>query len=218
MDRTVLEFLAGLHGVAFDENKSDEDLQKDLAEAIKKASEPPTPPTPPAPTPPTPPTSSNLSPAVMSELEKQAKENTYLAAVLADLTAAKKSIAELETANRLQEVRRRLADVGNARRVLTPHVGQKLSELIAAMPPKAGDRVLEVVKEILTDGGTVELGERGRSVIDGGKDAGVRFEAAVRKLQEADSKLTYADAVTAVAAADPDLFDSYRQSATSEWR
>jgi hypothetical protein len=155
---------------------------------------------------------------VLSELKKQAEDNAYLAAVLAELEDQRKTVAELQIANRLQEVRRRLADIGNARRVLTPHVGQKLSELIAAMPPKAGDRVLEVVREILSDGGTVELGERGRAVVDGGKDAGVRFENAVKKLQEADSNLTYADAVTAVAASDPGLFDQYRQSAISEWR
>lgn len=227
MDRSVLELLAKLHGVTFDEQTTDEALTKALEDAVQAngGSTPPAPvATPPAPTPaptppaPTPPAPTNVPPAVMRELEKQSEDNTYLAAVLAELKDQRKTVAELQIANRLQEVRRKLADVGNARRVLTPHVGQKLSELVAAMPPKAGDRVIDVIKEILDDDGTVELGERGRAVLDNNKDAGVRFESEVAKLQEADKNISYADATTAVAAQNPELFEAYRASAISEYR
>lgn len=220
MDRNVLELLANAHGVQFDEKTSDEDLQKALTDAIKAKSEAndggTTPPVavPPAPAP----NANAVPPAVLNELKKQAKDDTYLAAVLAELEAQRQQVAELQVANRLQEVRRKLADVGNARRVLTPHVNQKLTELIAAMPPKAGDKVIDVVKEILSDGGTVELGERGRAAVDNNRDAAAQFESEVAKLQEADSKISYADAVTAVASTHPQLFSEYRRSATSEWR
>jgi hypothetical protein len=213
MGREVLEFLANLHGVSFDENMSDEDLQKALTEAISKGGGTPTPE--PTPEPTAPPT---LSAPMQQALNKMAEDNEYVRAVLAELTENRKQIAELQTANRLQEVRRKMSEVGNARRILAPNVSEKLSELIAAMPPKAGNAVLDIVKEMLTDSGTVELGERGRAAVDGGKDAVVRFNSEVQKLMEADANMGYADAVSQVSAINPDLFDAYRQSATSEWR
>lgn len=214
MGREVLEFLANLHGVKFDENTSDEDLQKALAEAVKgKSDEGGTPPGTPPPTPPAP-----LSAPMQQALEKMAEDNEYVKAVLAELSDNRKRIAELETANRLQEVRRKMSEVGNARRILAPHVSEKLSELVAAMPTKAGNLVLELVKEMLTDAGTVELGERGRAAAQSTKDAGTRFNAEVQTLMESDANMSYADAVTQVSSIHPELFDAYRESATSEWR
>jgi hypothetical protein len=211
MGREVLEFLANLHGVQFDDNTSDEDLQTALAEAVKKepTSEPPVT---------EPPASSVLTAPMQQALAERAKDDEYVRAVLAELDDNKKRIAELETANRLQEVRRKMSEVGNARRILAPHVGEKLSELVAAMPPKAGNAVLDIVREMLTDSGTVELGERGRAAVEGGKDAVARFNGEVQKLMEADTNMGYADAVSQVSSINPELFEAYRQSATSEWR
>jgi phage-related tail protein len=217
MDRSVLEFLAGLHGVTFDDNTSDEDLQKSLTDAIQSTKDDGgsagggdggTPSTTPVP----------VTAPMQQALTKMAEDNEYVRAVLAELDDNRKRIAELETANRLQEVRRKMSEVGNARRILAPHVGEKLSELVAAMPPKAGNAVLDIVREMLTDAGTVELGERGRAAVEGGKDSVARFNAEVQKLMEADTNMGYADAVSQVSMINPDLFEAYRQSATSEWR
>jgi hypothetical protein len=221
MGREVLEFLANLHGVQFDENTSDEDLQTKLAEAVKAKGTPGpsgetggvTPPTATVPVTPAP-----LTAPMQQALNKMAEDNEYVKAVLAELADNRRKIAELETANRLQEVRRKMSEVGNARRILAPHVGEKLSELVAAMPPKAGNVVLDLIKEMLTDNGTVELGERGRAAAGSMKDAGTRFNGEVQKLMEADANLSYADAVTQVSSIHPDLFEAYRESATSEWR
>lgn len=220
MDRTVLEFLANLHGVKFEESMTDADLEKKLAEAVRSPVSPgagggegDADGTPPAPRPPAP-----LTAPVQQALQKMAEDNEYVKAVLAELADNRKKIAELETANRLQEVRRKMSEVGNARRILAPHVSEKLSELVAAMPPKAGNLVLELIKETLTDDGTVELGERGRAAAGSVRDAGTRFNGEVQKLMEADANMSYADAVTRVSAIHPDLFDAYRESATSEWR
>ena len=219
MDRSVLEFLANLHGVQFDSNVSDADLQTKLAEAVRSTNSPDSSgdnggdenkPITPEPVP--------LTAPMQQALHKMAEENEYVKAVLAELADNRKKIAELETANRLQEVRRKMSEVGNARRILAPHVGEKLSELVAAMPPKAGNLVIELTKEILSDNGTVELGERGRAAAGSTRDAGTRFNGEVQKLMEADANLSYADAVTSVSAMNPDLFEAYRQSATSEWR
>lgn len=224
MGREVLEFLAGLHGVQFDATISDDDLQTKLAEAVRSAGSPGSgggeggngggnddpPPPPPPPTP--------LTAPMQQALHKMAEDNEYVRAVLAELSENRRKIAELETANRLQEVRRKMSEVGNARRILSPHVSEKLSELVAAMPPKAGNLVIELVKEILTDNGTVELGERGRAAAGSTRDAGTRFNNEVQKLMEADPNLGYADAVTQVSAVHPDLFEAYREASTSEWR
>lgn len=223
MDRSVLEFLANLHGVQFDSAISDADLQTKLAEAVRSTGSPAsneggggetsTPPTQL-----TPPATPALTAPVQQALHKMAEDNEYVKAVLAELSENRRKIAELETANRLQEVRRKLSEVGNARRILAPHVSEKLSELVAAMPPKAGNLVIELTKEILSDNGTVELGERGRAAASSTRDAGTRFNTEVQRLMEADANLGYADAVTRVSAANPDLFEAYRESATSEWR
>ena len=218
MGRQLLELLAKVHGVQFDEKTTDEELQKQLTEAISASGEGGTTP-PPTPTPPAnAPTNPHLTPALLAEMKKQGEENALIARLVAAYEDTQSQVAALTASNRLSEVRRKLSDIGESRRALTPHVSQKLSELVAAMPPKAGDAVLDVVKEILGDGGTIELGERGRSAIDNGKDAAQRFEGAVQKLMEADKNLDYADAVTAVAAAHPDLFEGYRASATMDRR
>jgi len=217
MGREALEFLATLHGVKFDTNTTDEDLQSKLSEAVKNLGSsgegsggaPVTPPVaPPAP----------ITAPMQQALQKMAEDNEYVKAVLAELQDNRQKIAELETANRLQEVRRKMSEVGNARRILAPHVSEKLSELIAAMPPKAGNLVVDLVKEVLTDSGTVELGERGRAAAGSMRDAGTRFNSEVQKLMESDENMGYADAVTRVSAANPELFEAYRESATSEWR
>lgn len=227
MDRSVLEFLANLHGVQFDSKISDADLEKQLAESVRSAGSPgsndngggetTTPVTPPV----TPPVSSGppaLTAPVQQALHKMAEDNEYVKAVLAELSDKTRQIAELQTANRLQEVRRKMSEVGNARRILAPHVSEKLSELVAAMPPKAGNLVIELTKEILSDNGTVELGERGRAAAGSTRDAGTRFNTEVKQLMDADKNLGYADAVTQISAMNPDLFEAYRESATSEYR
>lgn len=224
MDRAALEFLASLHGVQFEQSITDEDLQKKLAEKVRSTGspgsgggeggnggdDPPPPPPPPVPSP--------LTAPMQQALHKMAEDNEYVRAVLAELADNRKQIAELQTANRLQEVRRKMSEVGNARRILAPHVSEKLSELVAAMPPKAGNLVIELTKEILSDNGTVELGERGRAAAGSTRDAGTRFNTEVQKLMEADANLGYADAVTQVSAIHPDLFEAYREASTSEWR
>jgi phage I-like protein len=222
MNRELLELLAKLHGVEFDDKTSDDDLQTKVSEKVQASggsatsgdttTTTTTPPGEPDPTkPPEGTPDPSLTPAMAHELKRLAEDNSVVAALLADRDATKRRLEALEVASRMTDVKRKLNDAASDRLALSPVAHQRLSEIVAGMPKESGDKIIDVVKMIISEGGLVQLGESGYASAEGrNKDAGARMEAAVKKLMSENDKLEYGDAMTTVAAMDPELFDAYR--------
>jgi hypothetical protein len=226
MDRDFLEAMAKKLGVTFDSNTTDEQLKQLVAEAD-------------VPTPTTEPPAGGEggdgngdegsggeggdagdgngdAGDVPADLVALAETNPHVRLMLAERETQNRRIAALETANRLSETNRRLSEVGTDEVKLTPSVTDDLRKLAVKLPVQLSDQLFGVVNKILSKGGTVQLGELGRSRGgSGGSDAGdpgEAFEAAVTKYLSEHKDMDYADATVAVAAADPNLFDAYREA------
>jgi hypothetical protein len=228
MNRELLELMAGLYGVEFDDKTSDADLQTKVQDSIKASggtsaegagdgtsnSNTGTPPGEGAPgtKPPEPkPETSTLTPAMAHEVKRLAEENSIVAALVADRDATQRRLQALEVASRMSDVKRQLNETSSNRLALSPVAHQRLSEIVATMPKAEGDKIIDVVKMIIGEGGLVQLGEAGYAATNaGGKDAAARMDAAVKKLMSENDKMGYGDAVATVAAMDPGLFDEYR--------
>jgi hypothetical protein len=229
--REVLETMANVHGVKFDASTSDADLETSVAAAVSALQATPAgggqnaggentggentggdsgaPETPPVP-------ESSLTPAMASELQKLAEENSFVAALLADRDNQHQRITQLEAASRVDSVKRKLSEVSDTRG-LTPIAQQRLTELIAPLPKELSDKIIDAVKLIVNDG-VVQLGEAGSAVNSRGRDAAAQFEQAVTRYMNESGVTDYAQAVTTVSASEPALFEQYRHQSTSEWR
>jgi phage I-like protein len=211
VNRELLEKLAKRLGVEFSADTSDEDLQSAVSAAAEKEPEP---------------TSEDdtkepvLATEQEDELTKLAETNPAVALMLQERKETADRLARLETANRLSEVSIQLSELddiegGNFR--LTPALKQDLSKLAIKLSDNGQKALFDFVKRLLKDG-VVELGERGGRPNGGGAtfaDPTDEFENRVKKLMSENADLSYADAVEDVSRQDPDLFEAYREEATS---
>lgn len=152
------------------------------------------------------------------ELKKLAEDNPAIAKLLADQAEDRKRMATLEAANRLSEVTIKLSELNasNKDRALAPKVLDEIKAIAVDAPKEVGDRVFKMLSDVLKDG-IVELKEVGGKSNPGaaGETATKKFSDAVDKLIET-KKLSYPDAVEAVGAEDPALWQAYSQEVTSK--
>lgn len=124
-------------------------------------------------------------------------------------------MALLETANTLAEVKAQLTELTEGSYVLSPAVKELAEPFMLTLPKDARMKFAEILKLFVERKGVVQLGEIGSarttaSIED--QQTGVKaFNEAVDKVQ-AEKKLSYTDAVTHVAANDPELYQNYRAS------
>jgi len=154
----------------------------------------------------------------------EVKQLSDLVAGLATtLETTQKTLAENQTALRLSEADnrvKRLSEVkagdekkGKVRYALPPAAQEKLRKIFAEAPKQLSDDVFEAFEDIMKTG-LIELGERGSTRValgEGEESASKQFSEKVAEKMKANDKLDYADAVTAVSAEDPELFDRYRE-------
>jgi hypothetical protein len=189
------------------------------------------PPTPPTPTPSPAPTSSgpvgsppNQGPAQLSDeaINKLLAEHPLIKQLQEQVQSTTTKLAEAERATKLAETRGRLkaltASQGGKKFVLPPSVIDAIAEgTVAGDPVKMSEAFVGALEQ-LTKTGYVELGERGK--MSGGaagqeKDSTTQLNELVLQTRANHFKVTgkqlgYADAVRAVAGANPELYLEHR--------
>ncbi len=146
-----------------------------------------------------------------SELKKLAETSPALATALNAVLEQNKTLTEtvgkLETANQLSNVNLKLNELSKGKQfAVAPAVQDKIRD--AALAPTA-DKFFAVLGE-LVNGGLVELGERNGANPTHESNAVKSFTEKVDAAIKANDKLSYVDAVEAVASENPDLFRQYR--------
>ena len=117
-------------------------------------------------------------------------------------------IAILEGATRLSEVDTAIKSFSDGKVAVQPAISQKLRDAVLEMPKQFGDKVLELVGEIVKSG-VVELGERGTLTHERDTTATKQFNDKISSVMEA-RKVDYATAADIVATENPQLFTEYR--------
>ncbi len=149
-------------------------------------------------------------------LKKLAETDASVKLLLEEREANAKRLAALEMANKLSEVNLKLSEIDrDAKFVIPPAIKDQVRDLAISSPKETGEIVMKLLSELASKG-LVELGERGGSRITTDEPASKQFSDKVTALMKANEKLDYADAVTQVAADNPELFEQYRHEATQK--
>jgi phage I-like protein len=147
-----------------------------------------------------------------TELKKLAETNPVIAKLLSDQAESAKKLAVLESANRMSEVTRRLAEVKSAKFEIPPAFVDGMKVTLLKLPLELSDEILGHVHK-LCETGLVELGEKPARTTGGkatqGESATDRYSTKVAKLMEDNKGMTYADAASQVSVSDPDLWAEY---------
>jgi len=212
VNRQQLEELAKNLGVEFTAETSDEDL---FAATLEKASTQEEPDTENEETEEEEETPAETEAIAASEaqLKKLAETNPAIQTMLDERDRQRKTLAKLENAHRLSEVKFALSEIDTKDHALTPKAKDKVKALAIQLSEKASGELIELVKDIVKDG-IVELGERGGSpkgddtVIVGNPSD---FDKAVIKLTEANPEMLLGDAIEQVARDNPELAEAHRQ-------
>lgn len=155
---------------------------------------------------------------VDDELKKLAESNPAVATLLAERERQNRRLAALEAANKLSEINIKLNEVDTDKHQLAPKYKDKLRSLAIKLSDDGMRELMALVKGIVEDG-VIELGERGGRAADtrtSTGDAGEQFDALVKKLQEQDESLSFAEAVEEAARQNPELFDEYRSGSYAD--
>ncbi len=150
-------------------------------------------------------------PEMDPETKKLAEESPVVKALVDEVT-------QLKTARRLDEATR-LTENWSTRSdkkfALPPATTEKLTEILISASPTLTEGLAEVIDHIL-DNGLVSLKEVGTSKRSdrGDTTASAEFATRVKKLQEENEGITFADAYSEVSR-DEDLFKRYRAETMS---
>lgn len=153
---------------------------------------------------------------VLANLSELDKKNPIIAALLSDRAITAQRIAGLETAHKLSEVNRKVVTLGEGKFTVIPKVEAKIKSLLLNdVSLEVGDKILEIIKGIATDG-IRQLGEIGGN--NGGKSGGSSstendFVAQATKLSE-ELKISNIDAYSKLAEDKPELYEAYVASLT----
>lgn len=153
-------------------------------------------------------------PVLASEdLIKLAETNPSVKALLDTVKTQGEAISALQAANRLSEASLQLSEwqrgSGKAKWAIPPVVAETATKCLTEMTGEVRKQFTEFVNKLL-EVGLVSLKEQGKAEGEPTVTAAEAFEGKVRKLMESSEGLSYADAVVAVAAAEPALYDEYR--------
>jgi phage I-like protein len=166
-------------------------------------------------------------PALLSDLTKQLsdedKKNPVVTALLGAVQAQQaqvqqltETVGQLATANKLAETDaqvRAFADLGDKRK-LAPATQEKLRDLLVGGTDhkQFSENLLDVLKDVATGKGVVELSERGSTRTTGGAADGIKqFTDEVDKLRK-EHKLSYLEATSKLAKEQPDLYTAYMEA------
>lgn len=128
--------------------------------------------------------------------------------------AKDRKLAEAQTAMRLSEVTRKLAELQHGKKfAITPVVRDQMRDMLVKLSDEASQPVFEILGRIVDGIGLVDLSERGKNrtgELD--FDPTKRFNDTVKELMARDKGMTFADAVAQVASDHPDLYNEHRRS------
>lgn len=155
-------------------------------------------------------------------IDELAKSNPAAAAALSETLEANKKLSDdvksLVATQRLSDIGVSLSEVGaDKKRTLSPVVQSKLSAALVRLPKELSDEIIEVVSEMVSDNGIVQLGEvTPSSSPSGGGKGGYnpvkKFTEAVDGVRKENDKLSYSEAVSLAASENPELFEDYRSA------
>jgi len=144
------------------------------------------------------------------DLKKLAETNPLVRVMLEEREENAKRLAALETSNKLSELSLKLSEVDKVGKfAIPPAIKDKFKDLAVSAPQQLSDGILDILAEI-SKTGLIQLGEVGSNRINPTESYGKMFADKVSGLMKANEKLSYADAVSQVAADNPELFDNYR--------
>lgn len=209
-----------------------------VLEALEKFSFAPPTPIPPVVTPPVPPVVTPPAPAPITdpatlaaiEEAKKLGDNNPVVATMLQLYTAQSELVQAqgvkltEFSNKLREESvtktvKELCDNAKSKGYLVPiPMRDSLTATLMQLNDPAVSKVILDGFNQMVDSQIVALGERGylrNKVNDDGKTASDEFTEEVKKLQEADKNISFADAADIIATRNPDLYHRYQEDAYS---
>lgn len=185
-----------------------EEIQKLVADAVAaKLAENPTPPAAPG---------AELKLSEVAELKALAEDNPLVAALVRQVENQGVSIVETQKQLRETEIATRLAEFDRSKLVLTPVAKKLVYTLLSDMPYESHEAFWQLMEHMRkSQSFLVDLSERAGVNVKYGVDRSPAkvFGELVNK--EIAAGKSYADATEAVATANPDLYEQYRQEAFS---
>lgn len=165
----------------------------------------------------TPPADGQLNLSEVTELKALAEDNPLVAALIRQVETQGVNIVETQKQLRETEIATRLAEFDRSKLVLTPVAKKLVSTLLSEMPYETHGKFWELMDHMRkSQGFLVDLSERAGVNVKYGVDRSPskRFNELVNK--ELATGTPYADAVSKVAADNPELYDEYRQETFSK--
>jgi phage I-like protein len=214
MDPKKLRELLGLP-----ENATDDQVEAKLKTLSEPAPTPPTPPTPdpnPAPTPPPTPT----PPPAMSVEEALAQlsevsSNPAIKALTDLVSAQQEELVSLSKKSKEQAVETKLKELDEGKKFsIPPAVKNHLRHIMLNSPQAVADEVYKQYQKTL-ELGLIDMTEKGWTRRNADQTPHAQFESLVKKLQDENKGMSYADAVERVSAENPKLYDEYRNESFS---
>jgi phage I-like protein len=150
------------------------------------------------------------------EVIELAEKSPAIKALVESVTLLQNTVGQQGVALKLAETAvavQKLAEPINGK-ALPAATQTSLQSLMVKLPKELSDEVVALFTD-LNKSGYVQLGEisnSGDHSTEDGQGAAKRFNDKVDALMKSDDKLTYSDAVMSVSLAEPDLFQSYRES------
>lgn len=159
----------------------------------------------------------NVDLAEISELKELAESNPLVQALMNKVQ--EQGVNIVSTQKELSEARitRQLAEFDKSKLVLTPVAKKLVYKILSDMPEAQHNDFWELMTHMRkSQSFLVDLSERAGVAVKYGVDRSPakRFNELVNK-EMANNNTNYADAVTNVAAANPELYDEYRQESFS---
>jgi len=154
-------------------------------------------------------------PKTDDEIKKLSEDHPAIAKMLAEQEQTRKELAELRTRHRMTEIERDVSKLNEveASRKYPPAITEKMPKLLSEMRSEQAAEVLELMEEIVKVG-FVTTGERGRATTGSGESVNniKAFTEAVDAKVKENPQMSWADAASAVSAANPKLWESYNEA------
>lgn len=150
---------------------------------------------------------------------KEDDKLTTLAETHPEVKVLMDQVAELQSAQRLTEAKALVDEwSGNSTKkfALPEAVTGDIQDILIAASPQIKEKLNTVFSHII-ENGVVKLGETGKRRVEETPDpkgtAASRFDAEVKKLMDADDKLSFGDAVSQASMDNEELYTEYRREA-----
>jgi hypothetical protein len=144
-----------------------------------------------------------------------ATNNPGLKALTDLITAQHQELSALNKKSKEQTVETKLKELDEGKPFKVPPVVKNhLRHIMLNSPDAVANAVFDQYKQTI-DLGLIDMTEKGWVRKNADQTPEKQFEAAVKKLMEADKALNYADAVQQASAENPKLYDEYREQAFS---